>query len=85
MHAHALAGIGHHSSLIDEILFPGVKGSSSGFTWLAGGGVDLNFNKNVGLRLLQIDFTDMDRDQPTTFRPVGRGTFVVGVVVSWGD
>ena len=85
VHAHALGGVGHHTSLIDPILFPGVEGSSTGFAWAAGGGIDLNFTKNVGLRLLQIDYTRMDREQPTIFRPTSRGTFVVGVVISWGN
>ena len=79
---HGLGGIGHYSS--NPFFFlPGESGV--GPAWSVGGGVDLNFNREWGMRLLQVDVTRIHTSDPSLFDPRGRGTFLLGVVYKWGD
>jgi hypothetical protein len=48
---HALFGGGHFSAGA-----LGFSGSDSGFTWAAGGGLDLDMSRHLGIRLAQVDF-----------------------------
>ncbi len=79
---HGLGGVSHYT--LDPFFFiPGESGTRP--AWSVGGGVDLNFNREWGMRLLQVDVTRVHTSDPTLFDPVGRGTFLLGVVYKWGD
>ncbi|MBZ5720994.1 MAG: porin family protein [Acidobacteriia bacterium] len=63
--AHALFGGGHFKG---EVL--GVSATDSGFTWAAGGGLDVNLNSKVAVRVAQADFvqTKFFSDSQNNFR-----------------
>jgi opacity protein-like surface antigen len=63
--AHALFGGGHING---EVL--GISASDSGFTWAAGGGLDVNLNSKVAVRVAQADFlqTKFGSDSQNNFR-----------------
>jgi opacity protein-like surface antigen len=63
--AHALFGAGH---IKGEVL--GVSASDNAFSWAAGGGLDVNLNSKIAIRVAQADFlqTKFGSDNQNNFR-----------------
>ncbi len=85
LHAHGLAGVNRYhldTGLLAPLIPPVTR---TDFAWMAGGGVDLNFNRRVGMRLIQIDVGRVERPALSPYQPTVRAMFIAGIVFKWGD